>query len=87
MISRVNVKPLMHWLIYHGYTVRITTRAPHRVEGLLITPDGPVVLSYDPIGRVVTLPDATVTINEYGWEIDPDRPTTSPNTNDENEHG
>ena len=28
MSARANVKPLMHWLIYRGYTVRITARYP-----------------------------------------------------------
>jgi hypothetical protein len=71
MSARVNVKPLMHWLIYRGYTVRITQRAQDRVEGVLTTANGPVPLAYDPVGMVVTLPDATVAINEYGWEIEP----------------
>ncbi len=71
MSTRANVKPLMHWLIYRGYTVRITARAPQRVEGVLTTPDGPLTFTYDPVAQVVCLPTATVAINEYGWEIDP----------------
>jgi hypothetical protein len=61
----------MHWLIYRGYTVRITKRAPAEVEGVMTTPDGAVLFRYDPAALVVHLPEKTVTINEYGWEIDP----------------
>jgi hypothetical protein len=71
MSIRVNVKPLMHWLIYRGYTVRITKRAPTTVEGIIITPDGSMTFRYDPAAQVVHLPQKVITINEYGWEIDP----------------
>lgn len=71
MSIRVNVKPLMHWLIYRSYTVRITKRAPTEVEGIITTPEGQTTFRYDPTAQVIHLPDKTVTINEYGWEIDP----------------
>ena len=71
MNVRVNVKPLMHWMIYRGYTVRITQRAATHVEGIMTTTDGPVSFRYDPTTQTVSLPETTITINEYGWEIDP----------------
>ncbi|MCC6454405.1 MAG: hypothetical protein IT328_05640 [Caldilineaceae bacterium] len=71
MSVRVNVKPLMHWLIYRGYTVRITKRAPGEVEGIMTTPDGSTTFRYDAAAQVVHLPEKVVAINEYGWEIDP----------------
>jgi hypothetical protein len=71
MSNRVNVKPLMHWLIYRGYTVRITQRAATHVEGIMTTPDGAISFRYDPVTQTVSLPEKTVTINEYGWEIEP----------------
>jgi hypothetical protein len=71
MSIRVNVKPLMHWLIYRHYTVRITKRTPTEVEGLMTTPEGQVNLRYDPTTQTVYLPSQTIAINEYGWEIDP----------------
>jgi hypothetical protein len=71
MSIRVNVKPLMHWLIYRHYTVRITERAATHVAGIMTTPDGPIPFRYDPVAQVVYLPTQTVAINEYGWEIDP----------------
>ena len=39
---RANVKPLTHWIIYKGYTVRFATRTPAEVTGTLTTPAGPV---------------------------------------------
>ena len=71
MSIRVNVKPLMHWLIYRHYTLRITERAAHQVTGMMTTPEGQVTFTYDPIGQIVHLPTSTIAINEYGWEIDP----------------
>jgi hypothetical protein len=70
MAAHVNVKPLMHWLIYRHYTVRITKRAIDAVEGIMTTPDGPVNFRYDPTAQLVYLPEKTVAINQYGWEID-----------------
>jgi hypothetical protein len=82
MNKRVNVKPLMHWLIYRGYTVRITARAPHQVTGVLTTPTGTQAFTYDPVAQVVSLPTTTIAINEYGWEIDPPQ-AGSPTDHDE----
>lgn len=69
MSVRVNVKPLMHWLIYRHYTVRITKRAVNQVEGIITTPDGPLDFHYDAAGQVVYLPETAIAINEHGWEI------------------
>ena len=70
MSIHVNVKPLMHWLIYHHYTVRITERAADHVAGWITTPEGQVDFRYDALGRVIYLPEKSVAINEYGWEVD-----------------
>ena len=70
MSARANVKPLTHWLIYRHYTVRFTARTATEVRGIITTPDGQVDFRYDPIGQIVYLPDQTVAINEYGWEIE-----------------
>jgi hypothetical protein len=66
---RSNVKPLIHWVIYRGYKVRFTRRAVDMVQGVLTTPDGEISFEYDPVARVVCLPDTLVIINEYGWEL------------------
>ena len=70
MSARVNVKPLMHWLIYRHYTVRITHRAVDQVEGVITTPDGPRDFRYDAVEQIVYLPERSIAINEHGWEID-----------------
>jgi hypothetical protein len=65
---RANVKPLTHWIIYKGYTVRFTQRSPDEVAGLLTTPQGQVAFRYEPQTLTIHLPDRTVRINEFGWE-------------------
>jgi hypothetical protein len=67
---RANVKPLTHWVIYKGYTVRFASRSPATVSGWLTLPDGAqLAFQYDPAARVVLLPDRRITINDYGWEV------------------
>jgi len=66
---RANVKPLTHWLIYRGYSVRFKERSPQAVTGVLTTADGPVEFSYDPETMVVHLPTERITINQHGWEV------------------
>ncbi len=66
---RAVVKPLIHWAIYKGFTVRFTARSAQGAAGVLTTPQGAVPFSYDASRRVVALPDREVTLNEYGWEV------------------
>lgn len=65
-----SIKPLTHWVIYKGYKVRFKERSPVRVTGVLTTPTEEVEFVYAPEGKVVTLPDLRVTINDYGWELE-----------------
>ncbi|MCB0043812.1 MAG: hypothetical protein H6642_16445 [Caldilineaceae bacterium] len=67
---RANVKPLTHWLIYRGYSVRFHARNRDRVTGVITTPDGTADFVYDPANLVVTLPDERIRINEHGWELE-----------------
>ena len=67
---RANVKPLTHWIIYRGYTVRFRKRTPKRVDGTLTTPDGPVDFVYQPADMIVHLPTERIRINEHGWELE-----------------
>lgn len=66
---RANVKPLTHWIIYRGYSVRFHARDPQRVTGMLTTPEGPVEFAYEPKSMTVHLLDERITINEHGWEL------------------
>ena len=65
---RANVKPLTHWIIYKGYTVRFRKRTAESVLGTLTTPAGPIDFEYIAGERVIRLPNETIQINEYGWE-------------------
>lgn len=75
-MSRANVKPLIHWAISKGYTLRFGERNPDRVSGIITTPTGAIAFAYDPVARLITLDGVSVTqpatitiaINEYGWE-------------------
>ena len=67
---RANVKPLTHWIIYKQYTVRFAQRRAEAVTGTITRPDGSVAFCYNPQTMEIQLPECTVTINEYGWEID-----------------
>ena len=71
---RADVKPLTHWIIYKGYTVRFATRTPAEVTGTLTTPAGPVDFSYAPAEMRIDLPDRSVSINQFGWEVEQDAP-------------
>jgi len=68
-MMRVNVKPLTHWIIYRGYSVRFKSRKPQQVTGLLMTPDGQIEFTYDPEAMIVQLPEERIIINEHGWEL------------------
>lgn len=66
---RANVKPLTHWIIYKKYTVRFQERTSQAVTGILTTAAGEVPFRYDPQQKTIQLPDGTVAINDYGWEV------------------
>ena len=71
---RADVKPLTHWLIYRGYSVRFSHRSPESVQGVIATPEGELAFDYEPQSMTIHLPDRTVVINQYGWEIDRGQP-------------
>lgn len=75
---RANVKPLTHWIIYKGYTVRFTRRGADTVAGWLTTPDGPLAFEYDAQAQVIHLPDRRIAINQYGWEVESTATSPSP---------
>jgi hypothetical protein len=67
---RANVKPLTHWLIQQGFTVRFRRRSPRSVQGIITAPKGELAFDYDPNTMTIRLPEEVVVINQYGWEID-----------------
>jgi hypothetical protein len=66
---RANVKPLTHWIIYRGYKVRFSERTPIKVSGVLTTPAGELMFTYDLATQTVQMGSERVVINEYGWEM------------------
>jgi len=68
---RADVKPLTHWLIYRGYSVRFGRRSAESVQGVITTPNGDVPFDYAPQTRTIHLPDRIIAIDRYGWEIEP----------------
>jgi hypothetical protein len=64
------VKPFTHWVIYRRYSVRFHHRSAALITGTLTTPQGPVEFRYDPQQRLIHLPDAAITINQHGWEVE-----------------
>lgn len=75
-MKSVDVKPLIHWIIYRGYKVRFTQREPTLVTGILTTDAGAVHFTYDPATYTVQLPDERVVINGYGWELSKEKITS-----------
>ena len=75
---RANVKPLTHWAIYRRYKLRYTSRAPSQVTGVLTTPAGEVIFTYDAHSYTIYLPSEHIIINEYGWEIESTTNATNP---------
>ncbi len=74
-MSRAPIKPLVHWAIAKGYSLRFSVRTPTHVAGAMTTPSGEIPFAYDPVARLITLggvsvsqPATTIAINEYGWE-------------------
>lgn len=70
---RPDVKPLTHWIIYKKYTVRFQQRTSTAVTGILTTPEGEVPFTYSPQQLSIELPERTVSINRYGWEVEEDK--------------
>ena len=69
-MTKINVKPLTHWAIYKGYTLRFRIRTPERVTGVLTAAGGEQLFAYAPETRTLQTGDATIHINEYGWEVE-----------------
>jgi hypothetical protein len=69
---KANVKPLTHWIIYKGYSVRFGQRSPQEVNGVLNTESGAIPFRYEPQSKLIHLPDGDIQINEHGWEMDTD---------------
>jgi len=66
----MSTKPLVLWAARKRWTLRFGSRAPGETTGIFTTPDGPLDFRYEAASRRIHLPDETLLLNEYGWEVD-----------------
>ncbi|HRJ44092.1 MAG: hypothetical protein KJZ86_02300 [Caldilineaceae bacterium] len=66
----MSTKALVLWAARKKWTVRFAQRTPDATTGILNTPDGPLAFRYETGPGRIHLPDATILVNEYGWEVD-----------------
>ena len=70
-MTKIDVKPLAHWAIYKGCTLRFRSRTPERVAGVLTGADGVAMpFEYMPQTLTLQLGGECIRINDYGWEIE-----------------
>jgi len=70
MEQKMSAKPLVLWAARKQWTLRFSGRAPSESTGIFTTPDGPIDFRYEQEVRRIHLPDETILVNEYGWEVD-----------------
>lgn len=66
----MSIKPLALWAVHQGWTIRFTQRTPEEAAGVLSTPDGPIPFRFEPVARLLHLPESVVQLDPYGWEVD-----------------
>ena len=66
----MSTKPLVLWAARKKWTLRFSTRTPAEAAGIFTTPDGALDFRYEQADRRIHLPDATILVNAYGWEVD-----------------
>lgn len=66
----MSTKALVLWAARKTWTLRFSQRTADETTGILNTPDGPLAFRYESEPRRIHLPGETLTVNEYGWEVD-----------------
>lgn len=66
----MSTKPLVLWAARKHWTLRFSGRTPTEVTGIFTTADGLLDFRYEQEGRRIHLPDATILVDQYGWEVD-----------------
>ncbi len=66
----MSTKPLVLWAARKKWTLRFSARTPAEATGIFTTPDGALDFRYEQAVRRIHLPDETILVNEYGWEVD-----------------
>ncbi|RLT44914.1 MAG: hypothetical protein DWI57_02055 [Chloroflexi bacterium] len=66
----MSTKPLVLWAARKKWTLRFSGRTPSEVTGIFTSAEGAIAFRYEQASRRIHLPDATILVNEYGWEVD-----------------
>jgi|GEM_PF-530522 len=66
----MSTKPLVMWAARKQWTLRFAGRTPGEATGTLTTPGGPLDFRFERTARRIHLPEETILVNEYGWEVD-----------------
>lgn len=67
----MSVRPLVMWVArQEATTLRFRRRNGDVAAGVLTGPPGPVAFTYERAARRLHLPERTIYLDEYGWEMD-----------------
>lgn len=67
----MSLRPIVLWASRQPLTkLRFARRDAAAATGLLTGPEGAVEFSFEREARRLTLPDRTIYLDEYGWEVD-----------------
>jgi len=66
----MSTKPLVLWAARKKWTLRFSARTPAEASGIFTTPDGALDFRYELEDRRIYLPDATILVDAYGWQVD-----------------
>ena len=67
----MSVRPLVLWVTRQPSTaLRFIRRDSEVATGVMTGPDGTVPFTFDRGARRLHLPDRTIYLDDYGWEVD-----------------
>lgn len=67
----MSVRPIVLWASRQPMTkLRFESRDAGAATGLLTGPEGTIEFRFDREARRLTLPDRTIYLDDYGWEVD-----------------
>ncbi len=67
----MSVRPLVLWVTRQpSTTMRFTRRDSEVATGVMSGPNGTAPFTFDRGARRLRLPDQTIYLDDYGWEVD-----------------
>lgn len=67
----MSLRPVVLWASRQPATkLRFASRDAAAATGLLTAPHGKIAFRFDRKARRLTLPDRTIYLDDYGWEVD-----------------